>query len=185
MFKDLFFALWFFLPAGAANMVPILVAQISWLKKYNMPMDFGLEFRGKRLLGPHKTLRGLISGVIAATITLALQQLIVRHFGWINNWTAPVDYTSLRVILLGPLLGFGALAGDAVESFFKRQRGVSPGHGWFPFDQTDYIVGGALAVAPFVQLRLDQYAVLVLLWLAVHMVASYIAFLLKLKDRPL
>ncbi|MGH7195614.1 MAG: CDP-archaeol synthase [Candidatus Saccharimonadales bacterium] len=182
MSKDLFFALWFFLPAGAANMVPVLVAKISWLKQYNAPIDFGRKFRGQRLLGPHKTLRGLISGILAATFVVFLQQLLAQHYGAINHWTSGVDYKTLNVLIVGPLLGFGALAGDAIESFFKRQRKMPAGKGWFPFDQTDYIIGGALAVAPFIHLTLRQYVILIILWLIVHIVVNYIGYLLKIKD---
>ena len=98
---------------------------------------------------------------------------------------ADVGYAMLPTIVVGALFGLGALGGDAIESFFKRQRNVPPGKGWFPFDQIDYIVGGALATAPFVHLRLYQYVLLIVLWLGVHLVASYIGYLLKLKDAPI
>lgn len=185
MMHDILFALWFFLPAGIANMVPIFAAHIPALKRYNQPIDLGKTFRGKRVFGAHKTWRGLICGILAAILTLWLQQYLVAHVEWVARLAAEVDYAALPTIIVGTLFGFGALAGDAVESFFKRQRGVAPGHGWFPFDQTDYIVGGAVAVAPFMRLQFGQYVVLILLWLAVHVVASYLGYLLKLKDRPI
>jgi len=40
MFKDVLFALWFFLPAACANGIPVLVALIPQLKKFDAPMDF-------------------------------------------------------------------------------------------------------------------------------------------------
>ena len=116
---------------------------------------------------------------------LALQQLCTRHFGWAQTLTGQVDYASLPTLVMGPLFAIGALGGDAIESFFKRQRGIKPGEGWFPFDQTDYIIGGAVATAPFVSLSLRQYCELLFLWLLVHIIASYIGYLLKLKDRPI
>jgi CDP-diglyceride synthetase len=185
MLKDALFALWFFLPAGMANMVPILVAPIPGLKKFTAPMDCGLTYRGKRILGSHKTWRGLIAGVIFGTLTLWLQQLLVAHFDWARTLTSQVDYQHLPTLVLGPLFAIGALGGDAIESFFKRQRGVAPGHGWFPFDQLDYIIGGAIASAPFVSLTLGQYVLLVLLWLGAHVVFSYLGYLLHLKERPI
>jgi CDP-2,3-bis-(O-geranylgeranyl)-sn-glycerol synthase len=154
VFKDILFALWFFLPAGVANATPIFMAKLPVLRDWNAPIDLGKSYRGKRILGDHKTWRGLITGILAATLTLWLQQLAVRHYGWAKTLTSDVDYATLPTLVLGPLFGFGALAGDAIESFFKRQRGTPPGQGWFPFDQTDYIIGGAIATAPFVQLML-------------------------------
>lgn len=185
MIKDIFFALWFFLPAAIANVVPILVAPVPFLKRFTAPMDGGLMYRGKRLFGSHKTWRGLIAGVIFATLTLWLQQLAIDHLAWVHDWTKQVDYTHLPTLVLGPLFGLGALGGDAIESFFKRQRGVAPGHGWFPFDQIDYIIGGALVSIPFAQLTILQYVWLIVLWLIVHVVSSYIGYLLKLKERPI
>lgn len=185
MIKDILFALWFFLPAGIANATPIFMAKVPILRNYNAPIDFRLTYHGKRILGEHKTWRGLISGMLAATLVLWIQQIAVRHTGWAGTFTSDVNYAVLPTFILGPLFGFGALAGDAIESFFKRQRGTPPGEGWFPFDQTDYIIGGAIATAPFVHLRLMLYVILLLIWLLAHIVASYIGYLLNLKERPI
>jgi CDP-2,3-bis-(O-geranylgeranyl)-sn-glycerol synthase len=185
MFKEIIFALWFFLPAGVANVTPIIVAKIPGLSKLQAPIDGGRYFRGKRILGSHKTWRGLITGIIMATITLWLQQVAVHHFGWARTLTSSVDYRTLPTFVLGPLFGIGALGGDAIESFFKRQINIQPGHGWFPFDQTDYIIGGAVASAPFVHLRFLQYVLLLFIWLIVHVIASAIGYLFGLKERPI
>lgn len=185
MIKDIFFALWFFLPAGLANATPIFVAKMPWFAKYTAPMDFGKTFRGQRIFGSHKTWRGLISGIIAATLVLWLQQVMVHHFGWAQRLTNQVDYSDLPVLIVGPLFAIGALGGDAIESFFKRQRKMPPGKGWFPFDQIDYIIGGALITAPFVALSLLQYVWLVLLWLIVHVISTVVGYLLHLKDSPI
>jgi len=120
-----------------------------------------------------------------ATVTLWLQQLAVAHFGWARTLTSSVDYAHLPTVALGILFGVGALGGDAIESFFKRQRGVPPGRGWFPFDQLDYIIGASLATMPFVALSVLQYGLLIVLWLVVHLVASYVGWLLHLKERPI
>jgi CDP-2,3-bis-(O-geranylgeranyl)-sn-glycerol synthase len=185
MYKEIIFALWFFLPAGVANASPIFAAKVPSIRAWNAPIDFGKTFHGKRVLGDHKTWRGLVVGIIMATLVLWLQQYLVRHFAWAQSITTRVDYKTVPVLLLGPAFGLGALGGDAIESFFKRQLGRPPGHGWFPFDQTDYIIGGAIAASPFVSLGVEQYVVLLLIWLIVHVVASYIGFVLGLKERPI
>lgn len=185
MLGDIFFALWFFAPAAVANMVPILAAAIPQLRRFDAPMDFGKTFRGRRIFGSHKTWRGLIAGVVMATLTLWLQQFLVEHVQWVQQLTSQVSYAQLPTFILGPLFALGALGGDALESFFKRQRNVAPGRGWFPFDQIDYIVGGAIATLPFVSLTLAQYAWLIVLWLLIHLVASYVGWLLGLKERPI
>jgi len=183
--KELFFALWFFLPAGVANMMPIFAARVPQLKHLDAPIDFGKSFRGKRIFGAHKTWRGLVAGIIFGTITLYFQQLLVAHSGWLQSWTSPVDYAQLPTLVLGPLFAIGALGGDAIESFFKRQVNIPPGHGWFPFDQTDYIIGASIASVPFVSLSLWQYFGLVLMWLVIHLAASATGYLIGVKERPI
>jgi CDP-2,3-bis-(O-geranylgeranyl)-sn-glycerol synthase len=185
MLEDILFALWFFLPAGMANMIPIPVSKIPAFKHLEAPLDFGKTFRGKRIFGSHKTWRGLIAGIIAATLVLALQQYLVAEFSWFDAFADQVDYAALPTLLVGPLFAIGALGGDAIESFFKRQVNIAPGHGWFPFDQTDYIIGGAIATLPFVSLSLWQYVWLILLWLVIHMIATVIGYFTGFKERPI
>ena len=48
--------LWLFLPALLANLTPPLVR--NYFKFMAKPIDMGLKFRGKRLLGNNKTIRG-------------------------------------------------------------------------------------------------------------------------------
>lgn len=185
MFESILFALWFFLPAGAANVTPILVSRMPGLRQYNAPMDFGLMFRGKRILGEHKTWRGLLSGIVAGTLVLFIQQLLLRHFSWFVSFDGEVNYANLPVLIVGPLFAIGALGGDALKSFFKRQLNIAPGKSWFPFDQIDYIIGGALATSPFVRLSLSHYAWILLVWLIIHILSTVCGFLLHLKDQPI
>lgn len=185
MIEMILFALWFFVPAGVANVTPIFVAKVPLLRSWNTPMDFGRSFRGKRIFGANKTWRGLITGTVMATITLAVQQYLVAQYDWASWLAQGVDYSQLPLLIVGPLFGIGALFGDAIESFFKRQLNIPPGESWFPFDQIDYILGGMIAVMPFVQLGLAQYLWIVVLWVGVHLVASFIGFKVKLKERPL
>jgi CDP-2,3-bis-(O-geranylgeranyl)-sn-glycerol synthase len=172
-------AIWFFLPAGAGNAAPIFAAKIPWLKSWDTPMDFGKTFRGKRILGDNKTWRGLLSGALIGGLTAGLQHSLfpgVGPAGWLTLSSA---------ILLGALLGVGALLGDAVESFFKRQSGVQPGQSWFPFDQTDYILGGMLLSSLAVRLNGEQYAAVFVTWFFIHIIATHIGYLLGLKSRPI
>jgi hypothetical protein len=185
LFKELFFALWFFLPAAIANMMPIFAAHWKSVQKYDYPMDFHLTFRGQRVFGAHKTLRGFVIGILSSTLILWLQQLAAKHIGFIATITDQVDYATLPILVLGPIFGASALLGDAIESFFKRQVGIKPGDGWFPFDQLDYIVAASLATMPFVQLSWLQYLWLILFWFVTHIVSTVIGYKLGLKDKPI
>ncbi len=185
MSHDILLAIWFLLPAALANAVPVFAAVIPPFNRWQAPLDGGRIFRGKELLGPHKTWRGLISGILVATITLWLQQLAVAHFSWAHQVSSGVDYASLPTLLMGPLLGIGALGGDAVESFFKRQSGVHSGEPWIPFDQLDYIIGSVLVSLPFAILSLSVYIWITLIWFVTHLLVSYIGWLVGLKGHPI
>jgi CDP-2,3-bis-(O-geranylgeranyl)-sn-glycerol synthase len=183
--RDILFVLWVFAPAGIANMVPILAARVPVIKHFDQPIDAGRSFRGKRIFGDHKTWRGILTGVVAATAILALQQLLYSQYGWFQWISQDIDYMQLPTWLVGPLFGIGALGGDAAKSFFKRQLNVAPGKSWFPYDQLDYVVGGALAVAPFIRFSPGQYVLLVVIWLAIHVAATHIGYWLRLKESPI
>lgn len=185
MIKDIAFVLWVFLPAGVANMAPIFAAHIPALKRYNAPVDFGRSFRDRRIFGDHKTWRGFAAGIITATLVLALQQVLVGQFAWAAWLSDGLDYGDLPVLIVGPLFALGALGGDAIKSFFKRQVGVRPGGTWIPFDQIDYIIGGALAVLPFIHFTGRQYVLLFVVWTAIVLASTYLGWRLKLKDQPI
>ncbi|MDB5162656.1 MAG: hypothetical protein JWN28_263 [Candidatus Saccharibacteria bacterium] len=185
MLQDILFAIWFLLPAAAANMIPIFAAAIPALKKYDAPIDGGRTWRGHELLGPHKTWRGIIAGIIIATFVLWLQQYLAANYDWARAITDGIDYTSLPVLILGPLFAIGALGGDAIESFFKRQRNIKSGGSWVPFDQLDYIIGSVFVTLFFVILTPMQYLWIFIIWFVMHLVASYIGYLLGLKKDPI
>lgn len=181
---DAFLVLWLFLGAGIANAAPVFASRLPYLNKWNTPLDGGLQFRGKRLFGKNKTWRGLVCGVIAATLTLSLQQWLAATFQW-NIVINDTQFTELPTLILGPLLGAGPLIGDAIESFFKRQVNIPPGKSWFPFDQIDYIIGGLIFTWPITPLTLTQYVWVFVLGFGGHLLISYIGYLIHLKDKPI
>ncbi len=185
--QDVFFALWFFIPAALGNVTPILVAKASWppLKKWTTPIDMGRTFRGKRVFGEHKTWRGLLTGMIVSTLTLALQQVLFGQAPFLHDWLQGFDFAQLPTLIVGPLFGLGALGGDAIKSFFKRQRGVPPGESWYPFDQLDLPIGALVATWPFVHYSLMQAVFLVLIGWASQLIWTYIGFRLHFKDKPI
>lgn len=184
MTSDILFAIWFLLPAAVANAVPVFAARVPLIAKLDAPMDGGKKFQGHRILGSHKTWRGIITGIIASTFVLWLQQLLAVNFGWTSVFTDGVDYSVLPVLILGPAFAIGALGGDAIESFFKRLQGIKSGKPWIPFDQLDYIIGSVLISLFFVILTPLQYIWIFVIWFVVHFVASYIGFRLGLKKTP-
>ena len=134
-----------------------------------------MSFRGKRLLGANKTWRGLVSGT-----------LVSGFIAWLLYPNISIDTGStLNGVALGCAIGFGALLGDAVESFFKRQKEIPSGSSWLLFDQLDYVMGALLFSLPFVRLAGIDYLLVILTYFVLHFIVSYIGYLLGLKDKPI
>ncbi len=182
--EQAFLALWFFLPVGIANSAPVFAKAIPSLKTLEYPMDFHRMFRGKRIFGSHKTFRGLVAGIIVSIAIVLLQQYFYSQSPWLRQWVA-VDYTQINPLIFGILCALGALLGDAVESFFKRQIGVKPGKAWFPFDQLDYIIGGMIFTAFYHVLPFSVYVWIVVIWFGLHLLSTWIGYIVGLKDSPI
>ena len=163
------------LPVYFANMAPVLTRKKG--KEY-APLDFGLTFREKRVFGKNKTIRGFLIG-IAFAIAVAFLQYIFQTLGWFstvrvlnyNNWLA-----------LGLLMGFGAMAGDSLKSFFKRQLDYKPGQSFFPFDQIDFIIGGLLMAMIIEKLPLNLMITAIVLAPALHIVTNHIGYYIRIRD---
>lgn len=173
--NHLLVAIIFFLPAGVANAAPVFANKIPILNKWKTPIDFGLSINGHRLLGKNKTWRGLIFGIIVGGLT-----------GWLTyQFISSVSTQQISHFWIGALLGGGALFGDAVESFFKRQFNVKSGESWFPYDQIDYILGAILFSLPIIQLKFGYYVFVLAFYFGLHIMVSFIGYKLKLKDKPI
>ena len=125
------------IPAFCANIIPVFVCKIKGLSKFNLPIDNYKKYRGYRILGDNKTWRGLISGtIIGGVLGVVLYAVSLFDLGLFNSISSLIDF-----FVFGVLSGFGALFGDAIMSFFKRQFGIKSGEAWIPFDYIDYILG--------------------------------------------
>ena len=128
------------LPANAP-LAPILDGQRAWVLvlvltvwaydtgAYLIGKTFGVRFgeatgltKFLTHLSPSKTYAGLFGGVAATTIVLALGLWAVGAPAW-------------QALVIGPLVGLAAQAGDLAESMLKRAAGskdsshLIPGHG--------------------------------------------------------
>ncbi|MBI4451250.1 CDP-archaeol synthase [Candidatus Woesearchaeota archaeon] len=162
------------LPAYAANMVPELVKGVRIL---DYPIDNGITWRGQRLLGSHKTWRGLFFGVLAAVLVAYVQSVFAKTPG-----LSPYDYS--QWFAWGALLGFGALFGDSVKSLVKRQAHRRPGQSWPPWDQLDFALGsiafGSIVYFP----GWTEAAVIFLVSFLGHLGVSHTGYWLGLKEAP-
>lgn len=135
--------LWFFLPAFAANSAPVIAAYFHWFPNLAVPLDKGYIWRGKPLLGTNKTVRGLVMGVLAGALVGLVQYRV--EVAEIVQSSLTIPSSNLEALAWGSLVGFGALLGDALKSFFKRRLNIPAGASWKPWDQIDIVVGVVLA----------------------------------------
>ncbi|HBE89662.1 MAG: hypothetical protein A3G57_01790 [Candidatus Andersenbacteria bacterium RIFCSPLOWO2_12_FULL_45_8] len=157
LFSDI---LYFFLPAIMANLTPVFAAYYRILPALNRPLDGGLTLRDQPLFGSHKTVRGLLVGVLAASIIGLLQ----------GN------------LILGAVMGLGALWGDAMKSFFKRQLNIASGAHWSPWDQIDFVIGAIIFTYPITPRSPLFYLAAILLIGLGSFLFSYIGSKLKIKS---
>ncbi|HII71424.1 TPA: CDP-archaeol synthase [Candidatus Woesearchaeota archaeon] len=166
-------AFWFFGPAGLANMAPVLV---KWIPFLDYPVDFHLKLRGRPLFGSHKTWRGLFFGILIGVLGAYIQS-------WLYPFTQSIsliDYTQVNLLLLGSLLGLGALLGDMIKSMFKRQFNIKPGKPWVPFDQLDWIVG-SMIVLFYVTIPWLHILIAFFLFGALHPLTNYLGYIIRIK----
>jgi CDP-2,3-bis-(O-geranylgeranyl)-sn-glycerol synthase len=153
------------LPVYAANMAPPFVRY--WPGRVR-PIS-------ERWLGSHKTWLGYAFAIVAATAVTLLQ--------WRLDWSGGlVDYAQWAG--LGLACGLGAMLGDSAKSLVKRRLGIAPGQRWVPADQLDFVVGGLVALAQWVELsRLDVVLVLGLSFIGT-VVVNRLAYVVGVKDVP-
>ena len=90
------------------------------------------------------------------------------------------DYSNWLTI--GFLLGFGALFGDSVKSFFKRRLSIKPGRPFIPLDQLDYSIGSLLFVSIIFIPSWQAILTIIIANFILHIIANHLAYYLKLSD---
>ncbi|MBT4917423.1 CDP-archaeol synthase [Candidatus Peregrinibacteria bacterium] len=163
-------SLYFIAPAYLANMFPVI------LGKLNFP--FGKVIH-KKWFGAHKTWRGIYAAYLGALFVLFLQQYFY-DIEILQSWSL-LDYESINIFFFALLFGFGAILGDLFESFVKRRVGIKEGGVFFPFDQTDFVLGAMLFVFPFYAVSWQVFVTLLLVTPALHFLTNVVAYLLGLK----
>ena len=170
--------LYFILPAYFSNGAGLVFGG-------GMPVDFGKsDSKGNRWIGDGVTWRGLIGGTVIGIITGAIQGYfgpqIIAEFG--DYIITPIVTSIPQGILIGFLLGFGALLGDAIGSFLKRRIGIGRGKPAPILDQLDFLIMALILVSFVVELNWLFVIIAILLTLAIHLIANSAAYLLGMKD---
>ena len=150
-----------------------------------IPVDFGkCDKNGVRWIGNGVTWRGLIDGTLIGTLTGAIQGYlgpkIIEMLG--QNLITPIITNIPEGMVIGFLLGFGALLGDAIGSFLKRRLGIGRGKPAPILDQLDFLIVALMLVSLVVKLNWLVIVIAIVLTLIIHLIANTGAYLLGMKD---
>ena len=148
---------------SVANLAPIVAFRLSG-RRPGVRLDGGLDFFDRRpLLGPSKTVRGVVAAIGAAAIV------------------APLLGFSPR---LGAVVGGFSMLGDALSSFCKRRCDIPSSAKATGLDQIPEALLPLLFVADDLMLSTAQIAAVTLAFFALEIPMSRLLFRLGVRDHP-
>lgn len=148
---------------GVANGAP-LFGHTLLRHRFARPLDGDLRFfDGRPLLGPSKTIRGVVLAVIATPVAAVLLGFDAET---------------------GLLTGVFAMLGDVTSSFIKRRLAMPSSSQAFGLDQIPESLFPLLAVMNRVGISGTGVAVLVATFLILELLISRVLFKLRLRDQP-
>jgi CDP-2,3-bis-(O-geranylgeranyl)-sn-glycerol synthase len=166
--------------------------QAAWLgsdasRRFAWPVDGGLTFRGRRLFGDNKTVRGFVVMPAATGVAFLVVFVLAKHAG-ASLW----PLTAPQYGVLGLVAGTGFMLGELPNSFLKRQLGIAPGAPargrvlrplWFAIDRLDSAAGALAALALLVSIPPVTVIYALAAGSVVHGVFSVLTFRLGGKAR--
>ena len=151
-------ALLFIGPAYFANAAPLVLGGGASLDGGRSLAD------GRPIFGPHKTVRGVIAGIVVGTLIGLAESLVDPRFA-----TA------------GFMIALGAVLGDLLGALVKRRLNVEPGKAFPVLDQLDFILGSVVLGYPFFQVGLISILLVVVVTPPIHLATNYGAYRLGIK----
>jgi CDP-2,3-bis-(O-geranylgeranyl)-sn-glycerol synthase len=157
-----------------------------------IPLDGGLSFRGRRVFGENKTVRGFVVMVPAAAGAFAALHALLSAFApdvSASLWSLPTS----RFAALGAWAGFGFMLGELPNSFVKRQLDVAPGMAppsragaiaTFIVDRIDSILGMLIVVSIVAPTPPMTWVYVLVIGPGIHLAFSVLLHRLGVKARP-
>ncbi len=186
----------FVFPALVANAAPVFLGRGS---RYNRPIDGGRFWKDdKRILGDGKTIRGFLGGTLSGIVTCVAIVILFSNVNYpiviISRFNKGILYPFLQfmadnfilqAILIGFLLGCGALLGDLAGSFIKRRSGLKRGESFLFMDQLGFLLTALLLIYPVAPWPIEWGILLLPLTLGLHMVLNFLGYLIGIQEVPL
>ncbi len=148
---------------AGANSAPILARKVMG-QRWEAPVDMGLELgQGKRLLGSHKTWRGLMAAV-GASVLLSFPLSV-------SAWEAG-------------LFGLLSMAGDLFSGGTKRRLGIASGGRFLVLDQVPESAVPMLAMGGRLGCHWPDIVAVIILFTLGQVVFSPLLYWLRIRRNP-
>jgi len=146
-----------------ANGTPIAAKRIFGAR-FALAVDGGAKFSdGRPLLGPSKTIRGVLASIIVTTLAAPLLGLDIA---------------------IGAVVAVTAMAGDLFSSFVKRRMDFSPSSQAIGLDQLPESLLPMLACRNVLSLTAGDIVLGVAIFFVGELVLSRLLYHLNFRDRP-
>jgi CDP-2,3-bis-(O-geranylgeranyl)-sn-glycerol synthase len=147
-----------------ANGAPIIARELLG-DRGNWPLDFGWIFLdGRPLLGPSKTIRGVVAAIGATGCAARL---------------VGIDFST------GAYVGLLAMIGDLLSSFVKRRLGIASSDSVLGLDQGLEALVPVLVMQATWALRLSDMLIIIAMFFIVDVALSRLLYKLHIRKRPL
>jgi hypothetical protein len=148
---------------SAANGAP-LFGHTVLRQRWNFPLDAGVRFfDGRPLLGPSKTVRGVVLALLVTPLVALLLGLDAET---------------------GVIVAAFAMLGDVASSFTKRRLGLPSSSQAFGLDQVPESLFPLLAVQYRFALYYAEVVWLVAAFVVLELALSRVLYRLRLRDQP-
>jgi CDP-2,3-bis-(O-geranylgeranyl)-sn-glycerol synthase len=146
-----------------ANGTPVILKKIMD-HRFAWPLDGGLRFfDAQPLLGPSKTVRGVLGAILVAALAGS-----VIGLGW----------------EIGALVGSTAMLGDLFSSFCKRRLKLPASSRATVLDQVPESLFPMLACQPALDLTAFEISVIVVIFFSSEVIFSPLFYRLDIRDHP-
>lgn len=146
---------WMVIPVLVAGLGQVVILKTGLLPGLAAPLDRGVHWRGKPLLGPRKTWRGVIIMTTLSALIARAQAGAASRSERLRAFS-PFDYDRINPWLLGVALGLGYCLAELPNSFVKRRLDIAPAgrasrFAWLQYlvDQSDSVAGCLVALRFF------------------------------------
>jgi hypothetical protein len=148
---------------AVANGSPV-IAKLIFGEHYSKPLDWGAIFMdGQPVFGASKTIRGILSSIMATTASAPLLGLEPE---------------------IGGLIAVAAMTGDLFSSFIKRRLMLSPSAQALGLDQIPESLVPLLACSFVLPLTIADILIGTVLFIVGEVLLSRLLFKLHVRDRP-